>query len=131
MAKAKKKPAKKPAKAVKKSAKPAKKSAPKKSAPKKSAAKKPAPKKTAAKKPAVKKPAAAKAAPVKRAPAAPMHDAAGEAQFARAVGYQTGSASAPADDKAQVDTAWGNEHTHNDPEPTYTPDHSSDDHDDE
>ena len=73
MAKAKKKPAKKPAKAVKKSAagktktkakaKPAKKSAPKK------VAKKPAPKKVA-KKAAAKKPAAKKAAPAKRAPVA-------------------------------------------------------------
>lgn len=67
MAKAKKKPAKKPAKAVKKSAaskkKPAKKSAPKK------VAKKPVAKKAAAKKPAAKKPAK-KPAPAKRAPAA-------------------------------------------------------------
>jgi hypothetical protein len=126
MAKAKKKAAKKPAKAAKK---PAKKAAAKKSA--KPAAKKPAPKKVAAKKPAAKpvaaKPKAAKPA-AKRAP----NGDAGEAHLARGVGYVPGSAPA-ADAPPEVDTAWGNEHTHNDPEPaaSHDADHGGDDHDDE
>jgi DnaK suppressor protein len=126
MAKAKKKPAKKPAKAAKKSAKAAKKPAPK-AAKKKPAAKKPAPKKVVAKKPAGK----AKAAKPAAAKRAPKGDA-GEAHLAHGVGYVPGSAP-DADAAPEVDTAWGNEHTHNDPEPAAQaePDRGGDDHDDE
>ncbi len=125
MAKAKKKPAKKPAKAAKKPAKPAKKSAKKTTAKKKPAAK-PAPKKVAAKKPAA-KPKAAKSA-AKRAP----NGDAGEAHLAGSVGYVPGSAP-DAEAAPEVDAAWGNEHTHNDPEPaaSHDADHGGDDHDDE
>jgi hypothetical protein len=124
MAKAKKKPAKKPAKAAKKKPAAAKKTAAKK----KPAAKKPAPKKVVAKKPAAKPKAAKPAAAKKRAP----NGDAGEAHLAGSVGYVPGSVP-DADAAPEVDTAWGNEHTHNDPEPaaSHDADHGGDDHDDE